>query len=50
MEGWILFWQALWYVGLVVFSVLSVVVAIFGASDLVHLLKHIRTRHMETDD
>jgi len=49
-EFWTRFWVALWTdtwtFGLAVFSVLTVLVIIFGGRDLVALLQALRARHL----
>jgi len=48
MQGfWIALWTGLWYGGLAVFSVLSVLVIIFGGFDLAALLASLRQRHLD---
>ncbi len=49
---WMDLWTVVWFVGLGVFSVLSVLTIIFGGADLVSMLAAIRQRHLaaqETD-
>lgn len=46
-DFWMFVWSALWFVGLGIFSVLSVLVIVFGGYDLVALLASLRRRHGE---
>jgi hypothetical protein len=43
---WVGLWTVLWFFGLAVFSVLSVLVTVCGARDLTALLGALRQRHM----
>ena len=44
---WSWLWTLLWFVGLSVFSLLSVLIIIFGGFDLAALLKSLAVRHGE---
>jgi len=46
-EFWMSVWTFVWYVSLAIFSVLSVLVIIFGGHDLAALLASLRRRHEE---
>ncbi|MBM3474277.1 MAG: hypothetical protein FJX75_13490 [Armatimonadetes bacterium] len=46
-QVWSWVWTLTWFVGLSVFSVLSVLVIIFGGYDLAALLKSLAVRHGE---
>jgi hypothetical protein len=46
MEFWANLWTAVWFIGLTIFSVLSVLVIIFGGHDLTAMLKSLRDRHL----
>ena len=46
-EFWMSLWTFTWYVSLVIFSLLSVLIIIFGGYDLAALLKSLHTRHVE---
>jgi len=46
-DFWVALWTIVWFGGLAVFSVLSVMVIIFGGYDLVALLASLRRRHQE---
>ncbi len=43
MQIWIYCWTALWFVALVVFSFLSALIIVYGAVDLVALLRSLKT-------
>jgi hypothetical protein len=46
MEGfWIGLWSILWFAGLGIFSVLSVLVIVFGGRDLAFLFRDLKARH-----
>ena len=47
MRFWIILWTAVWYVSLTVFSLLSVLIAIRGAGDLIALLTRLKLRHTQ---
>lgn len=42
---WMFIWSVVWFAGLGVFSVLSILVIFFGGHDLVALLTSLRKRH-----
>ena len=44
-ELWMSLWTFLWFVGLGIFSLLSVLVIVFAGFDLVALLTSLRARH-----
>ena len=46
-QVWSWVWTLTWFVGLSVFSILSVLVIIFGGYDLAALLKSLAIRHGE---
>lgn len=46
-QAWTWLWTVLWFSGLAVFSVLSVLVIIMGGLDLAGLLRSLRIRHGE---
>ena len=45
MSVWIALWTVIWYAGLAVFSYLAVVVTIYGAQDLIALVRTLEERH-----
>jgi hypothetical protein len=45
-EFWVGAWTAVWFIGLTVFSILSVLVIVFGGYDLTAMLKSLRDRHL----
>ena len=45
MDFWATLWTVVWFGGLAVFCVLSILVIIFGASDLLSLLRTLKARH-----
>lgn len=45
-DFWIVLWTTLWFSGLAIFSVLSVLVTVGGGRDLVAMLASLRQRHM----
>ena len=47
---WVSLWTATWYVGISVFSLLSVLVIIFGGYDLAALLTSLRARHLAAQE
>ncbi len=48
MQGfWIGLWTIVWFAGLLIFFVLSVMVIIFGGKDLASLLLSLRKRHQK---
>ena len=44
---WEYLWTGIWFAGLGIFSVLSVLVIIFGGFDLVALLRSLHARHLQ---
>jgi hypothetical protein len=46
-QAWTWIWTLMWFGGLTVFSVLSVLVIIFGGYDLAALLRSLAIRHGE---
>lgn len=44
---WMSIWTFVWFVSLGIFSLLSVLVIIFGGHDLAALLASLRRRHLE---
>lgn len=46
-EFWMSLWTFIWYVSLAIFSVLTILVIIFGGHDLAALLGSLRKRHEE---
>ncbi|MBM3497910.1 MAG: hypothetical protein FJX74_04485 [Armatimonadetes bacterium] len=44
-DFWVSCWTAVWFIGLTVFSVLSVLVIFFGGHDLTAMLKSLYERH-----
>jgi hypothetical protein len=44
MQFWATLWTAVWFAGLGIFSVLSIMVIIFGAGDLVSLFASLKAR------
>jgi hypothetical protein len=46
LDFWMSLWTGVWFISLGVFSLLSVLVIIFGGQDLVALLKSLHTRHV----
>lgn len=46
-EFWMSLWSIIWFVSLAIFSVLTVMVIIFGGHDLHALLSALRVRHGE---
>ena len=49
-QFWVSLWTATWYVGISVFSLLSVLVIIFGGYDLAALLTSLRARHLAAQE
>jgi hypothetical protein len=49
-ELWMSLWTVVWFFGLVVFSLLSVLIIIFGGFDLMALLKSLRKRHGDSQE
>lgn len=47
LDFWQSLWTMVWYVSLGVFSILSVLIIIFGGYDLMALLASLRHRHLE---
>ena len=45
MTFWSSLWTITWFAGLGIFAVLSVLVVIFGARDLLALLRSLKDRH-----
>lgn len=45
-DFWVALWTVLWFFGLGIFSVLSVLVTVGGGRDLVAMLAALRQRHM----
>jgi hypothetical protein len=45
-DFWMFLWTAVWFISLGVFSILSVLVIIFGGYDLAALLRSLHTRHV----
>ena len=45
-QVWSWVWTLTWFGGLTIFSVLSVLVIIFGGHDLTAMLKSLRDRHL----
>ena len=46
IEFWMSLWTVVWYASVTIFSLLSILVIIFGGSDLAALLKSLHTRHV----
>ncbi|MGD9519716.1 MAG: hypothetical protein AB7W28_09375 [Armatimonadota bacterium] len=46
-DFWIQLWSLVWFGGLAIFSVLAVLVTVFGGADLIALLASLRRRHFE---
>jgi len=46
MEFWMSLWTIVWFISLGIFSLLSVLVIIFGGYDLMALLASLRRRHL----
>jgi hypothetical protein len=46
MQAWIWLWTFVWYAGIGVFSVLSLLVIWFGGRDLMDLLQSLKARHL----
>lgn len=47
LDFWQSLWTAVWFISLGVFSILSVLVIIFGGYDLAAMLAALRQRHRE---
>ena len=47
MQAWIWLWTFVWYAGVGVFVLLSLLVIWFGGRDLVDLLQSLRARHLQ---
>ena len=45
MQFWIALWTVVWFVSLGIFSILSLLVIVFGFRDLVDLFKTLKMRH-----
>lgn len=45
MNLWIALWAVTWFGGLAVFTYLTIIVTIFGAKDLVSLVRTLEARH-----
>ncbi len=45
MTFWSSLWTFTWFAGLGIFAVLSVLVVVFGAKDLVHLFRSLKDKH-----
>lgn len=50
MQFWISLWTLVWFGSLAVFSVLSLLVIVFGFRDLVDLFRTLRERHRKAVD
>jgi len=50
MTFWAPFWTVVWFGGLVTFAALSVMVAVFGLRDLVHLFRTLMARHAQAGE
>jgi hypothetical protein len=50
MQFWAALWEVIWFAGLGVFSLLSVLVIIFGGYDLAALLTSLRARHLAAQE
>lgn len=48
-DFWVSLWAVIWYGGLTIFALLSVLVIIFGGSDLLALLSSLKIRHEEQE-
>ena len=48
-DFWMSLWTVVWFISLGVFSLLSVLVIIFGGYDLAALLKSLHTRHLAAE-
>jgi hypothetical protein len=48
-DFWMFIWTGLWFAGLGVFSLLSILIIFFGGHDLVALLASLRRRHGEAE-
>jgi uncharacterized membrane protein len=46
-DFWMSLWTYIWFISLGVFSILAVLVIIFGGYDLVALLASLRQRHLQ---
>ncbi|MCE5237774.1 hypothetical protein LLH23_04700 [bacterium] len=46
-DFWMSLWTYIWFISLGVFSILSILVIIFGGYDLGALLQSLRRRHLE---
>ena len=49
MHFWMPLWTAIWFGGLAIFGVLSVLVTIYGARDIVTLLRTLKDQHEEKE-
>jgi len=49
MQFWINLWTATWFIGLAIFAALSVAIIIFGARDVLHLLRTLVFQHSQAD-
>jgi hypothetical protein len=47
LEFWMVLWQVLFVLGVGLFAVLAVVVAIGGAFDIANLIRALRSQHRE---
>lgn len=48
IDFWMSLWSLTWFASLAVFTVLSVLVIVFGGYDLTALLKSLHTRHLQS--
>jgi len=49
MQIWIYIWTGLWFTSLVVFSFLSALIIVFGAIDLIVLLRSLKSGQQEQE-
>ncbi|NSW58196.1 MAG: hypothetical protein HPY44_19485 [Armatimonadetes bacterium] len=48
-DFWVSLWAVVWFGGLAVFALLSVLVIMFGGADLVAMLSSLKIRHEEQE-
>lgn len=45
MQTWVVVWTLTWIIGMVIFAFLSVAITVYGAKDLLYLLRSLKARH-----
>jgi len=49
MHFWMPVWTFTWFVGLAIFTGLSIVITIYGAFDIASLLRSLKRQHLEQE-